>query len=100
MVSWLQSLLNGRSEAQPPVFKAQVDSLIEQAADSIALYGDHVGIRVVRKHLSAAFEFWSEQNLINEDQKTIRKAACEAETLEALKASLSQLVGSRMEIAA
>ena len=100
LVALLEAQLNGNLSAQPPKFEKQIRSLIEQAGDSIDLYGAHAGIRVVRKHLSAAFDYWSEVGTITADEMSVRKIACEAETLEVLVSTLSELVGSRLEIAA
>lgn len=42
----------GRSYEAPSI-TAQADGLCEQIEDSMALYGDHLGLRMVRKHVAA-----------------------------------------------
>lgn len=39
-----------------PVLEEQLDSIEEQIADSLVLYGPKLGLRMVRKHVSAAIE--------------------------------------------
>ena len=39
-----------------PTLEEQVESLLEQISDSVELYGDFLGVRTVRKHVSAAIE--------------------------------------------
>ena len=47
--------LSGKA-ATAPSLDIQVDSLCEQIRDSVALYGTSLGVRMVRKHVSAAIE--------------------------------------------
>ncbi|MEO1643239.1 MAG: tRNA-dihydrouridine synthase, partial [Pseudomonadota bacterium] len=43
-------------EWEPPTLSQQLDSLSEQVEDSLNLYGKSLGLRIVRKHISAAIE--------------------------------------------
>ncbi|MEM7767443.1 MAG: tRNA-dihydrouridine synthase [Pseudomonadota bacterium] len=45
-----------REPFQPPALADQCDSLQAQVSDSVALYGDRLGVRTVRKHVSAAID--------------------------------------------
>ena len=40
----------------PPDLAAQISHLKAQIADSVALYREHLGLRIVRKHISAWVE--------------------------------------------
>ena len=56
---WLPGLisahLDGRKFTMPDLGE-QLDSLLEQISDSAELYGEFLGIRTVRKHISAAID--------------------------------------------
>jgi tRNA-dihydrouridine synthase B len=47
--------LEGR-DFEVPSLTVQLDSLLEQVSDSVELYGEFLGIRTVRKHISAAID--------------------------------------------
>lgn len=56
---WLVGEIAAHLQGQaynPPSLAEQCDSLCEQIADSVALYGAHLGVRTVRKHVSAAID--------------------------------------------
>ncbi|MEP7210588.1 MAG: tRNA dihydrouridine synthase DusB [Alphaproteobacteria bacterium] len=40
----------------------KLKSMTHQIADSVALYGEHLGVRVVRKHIAAFVDAWAEDN--------------------------------------
>ncbi|WP_022695450.1 tRNA dihydrouridine synthase [Ponticaulis koreensis] len=56
-IAQLQASLNGR-EYNTPGLGLQIESLAEQARDSVELYGQRVGMKVVRKHIVEALEGW------------------------------------------
>jgi tRNA-dihydrouridine synthase B len=51
----IDAALNGATWRAPDL-AAQLDSLTEQISDSLALYGPGLGLRMVRKHVSAAID--------------------------------------------
>jgi tRNA-dihydrouridine synthase B len=55
LVGEIAAALDGR-RWQGPDFEAQFDSLEEQIADALTLYGAHLGLRMVRKHIAAAID--------------------------------------------
>ena len=52
LVSEIDAALHGR-EFQAPSLSEQMDGLCEQIEDSQALYGNSLGLRIVRKHVAA-----------------------------------------------
>ena len=99
LVPWLQARLNGREYALPSM-KRQIESLIEQAEDSVSLYGERTGMRVVRKHLSEAVSHWAgscNSQLISQD---LRQALLRSESVSALSNALFRIEDSLMEVAA
>lgn len=71
----------------PPLLEEQIDSLIEQIDDSISLYGDHLGIRTVRKHVSA----FADRVLAKEHEsrrRSVRGALCTITDAGSLKRAL------------
>ncbi len=55
LVGQVAAALEGRTQGDPPL-EIQGDSLCAQIADSVALYGPRLGVRTVRKHISAAVD--------------------------------------------
>jgi nifR3 family TIM-barrel protein len=45
-----------------PSHAEKLKSITHQIADSVALYGEHLGVRVVRKHVAAFVDAWAEDN--------------------------------------
>jgi nifR3 family TIM-barrel protein len=43
-----------------PTPESKIDSMLDQIAGSIALYGERLGVRVVRKHIAAFIDAWCE----------------------------------------
>lgn len=93
LVPELQFSLNQiTSEVLVPALDERIDSLLEQASDSIALYGEHVGIRMVRKHLSAALDHMFEIDGVNENHTSTKTDACSSENYTDLKRALQSLI--------
>jgi len=67
--------LQGRHDWQAPTLSEKFESLIEQIEDSMSLYGTTLGLRIVRKHISASVDClandWTE-----DERRSIRAAAC------------------------
>ena len=55
LVGEIAAGLDGRPWSAPSAYE-QCDSLCEQVADSVDLYGARLGVRIVRKHVSAAID--------------------------------------------
>ncbi len=53
--AWMEQTLQ-HAEAVWPNLETQFESLVEQILDSQALYGEVLGLKMVRKHLSAAID--------------------------------------------
>ena len=91
--------LAGRRDWHAPGAVEQLDSLIEQVEDSMALYGRALGLRIVRKHISAAVDHldadWSDA-----DRKALRARACGFEDAQLLFAFLNRLFEDRLQVAA
>lgn len=52
LISMVEQQLAG-ADAVAPGLERQIESLIEQIEDSVSLYGDRLGTRIVRKHIAA-----------------------------------------------
>ena len=52
---WLPGLIAG-TLTEIPELDEQCDSLCEQISDSVSLYGEKLGVRIVRKHVAAAID--------------------------------------------
>ena len=73
------------------------DSLAQAARDSITLYGEHLGVRTMRKHL-ASFVDWAEAE--PEFRQTWRGALCRAQNLHAVLHTLDEFVAATSRRAA
>ena len=60
---------------EAPTLDRQMHGLCEQVEDSMSLYGDHLGIRIVRKHIAAHIDKVS-LPLSDEDRRAIRSHLC------------------------
>ena len=99
LIAKTQAELNGRKFDEPSI-ENQIQSLIEQAIDSIEVYGERTGLRVIRKHLSAAFDGWVETRKIANTTDAEKGALCQCVTLSELETKLLQLMGNSVEMAA
>ncbi len=75
---------------QAPSLARQVESLIEQIEDSLVLYGDRLGLRTVRKHVSAAIEH-VDLPIDERARRSLRTELCRLENPTDLIAELSAL---------
>lgn len=102
-LAWLPSaiekaLMTGRDMIVPSL-SVQLESLAQQSYDSVELYGERVGIRVVRKHLAAAFDYWAAQaEFCLEKLQTLKTKACQAQSLQDLTQALNQAKGLELEV--
>ncbi len=103
-LAWLPSaievaLANGQ-QLKPPPRHEQIASLIEQAHDSVALYSERVGIKVVRKHLAAAFDYWANERPEDAGRLSeLKKKCCQAQNLQSLNSALKETQNAEMEVA-
>jgi tRNA-dihydrouridine synthase B len=80
--SWIAGEIAAALDGQrwrPPPLAEQFDSLAEQVSDSIALYGAGLGLRMVRKHVSAAIDHL-ERDLPPAERRALRGSLCRIET--------------------
>ena len=99
LVTQISCGLNNR-DYKVPGLSEQMESLSEQAEDSIGLYGARVGMRMIRKHLAAAFDHWLTQNMISADCVRLKKSLCSVTTMVELTENFQQLRSEELEIAA
>lgn len=52
---WMAGLISGILDGEPSL-EEQFESLSDQIDDSVTLYGERLGVRTVRKHISAAID--------------------------------------------
>ncbi len=89
---WLPGEINAALEGRrwtAPSLEEQLDSLEEQIADSLVLYGPELGLRTVRKHVSAAIDHLA-LPMLEADRRRLRAGLCRigqpAELVRALRA--------------
>ena len=83
-----------------PSLQAQSDGLCAQIEDSVALYGGHLGLRIVRKHIAAHIDKVA-LPLDVLDRRNIRAQLCQIDDLKHLFAELEALYsGSTVRVAA
>ena len=88
---WLPGEIAAGLAAKPykrPNLAEQFDSLAEQVRDSVDLYGGSLGVRTVRKHVSAAIDAL-ELPLADDRRRALRSTLCQiadpAELIKSLK---------------
>jgi tRNA-dihydrouridine synthase len=74
IVGEIAAALEGR-RWRAPSFSEQFDSLAEQISDSLALYGAGLGLRMVRKHVSAAIDHL-DLDLPPGERRALRASLC------------------------
>ena len=73
-----------------PSLQTQCESLCEQIEDSMALYGDRLGLRIVRKHVSASLDKVN-LALSDEQRRSLRAELCRLDDADQLIAKLQRL---------
>ena len=86
---WLAGLIAGRLKS-PPSLALQCESLCDQIADSVHLYGDRLGVRTVRKHVSAAIES-VKLDFHPSERRQLRAQLCQIEDADDLICQLKHL---------
>ncbi|MGH1420419.1 MAG: tRNA dihydrouridine synthase [Hyphomonas sp.] len=87
LVGQIAAALSGSAWTEPNP-EEQLDSLLEQIDDSVDLYGAYLGVRTVRKHVSAAIDA-IEQFKPEELRRQTRSRLCQIGCPEELKQALS-----------
>jgi tRNA-dihydrouridine synthase len=67
--------LNGDAYEEP-TWIDKIESMTEQITDSVSLYGERLGVRVVRKHLSAFVEYAYVKSMNSAELKVLKKEMC------------------------
>ena len=74
-----------------PAFSTKLDALCEQIADSIALYGERLGVRVFRKHLAAFVDSADELKIATNERENLRRNLCQINQVHELKSEILKL---------
>ncbi|HBH45095.1 MAG TPA: tRNA dihydrouridine synthase DusB, partial [Hyphomonas atlantica] len=77
----------------------QLDSLLEQISDSVDLYGDFLGVRTVRKHVSAAIESVN-LPLADDVRRKLRSQLCQINHAGDLQSALRRVYRKTFELEA
>jgi len=72
----------------------KLQAMLNQIADSITLYGEKLGVRVVRKHIAAFVDAWCE-DAGREPMPDARIALCRLDSPAALSDQLTNLLTDR-----
>ena len=99
LIAQIAAELNGLT-FDLPTLEQQMSSLLEQANDSVELYGERVGMRVIRKHLSAAFDDWIQTGKLSTDVSAEKAVLCQTDSVRNLEANLNRLMGNSLEMVA
>jgi len=83
---------------EPPTPKQKLASMQAQIEASVALYGERLGVRVVRKHVAAFVDAWCEDHALPPMAEK-RVALCRLDDLAALQDGLARAL-SDMRVAA
>lgn len=76
-----------------PSNKEKLKSITHQIADSVALYGEHLGVRVVRKHIAAFVDAWAEDNGLP-SMAELRIRLCRLESAGALIEQINEALAN------
>lgn len=99
LIAKTEAELNGQTFNEPTL-EEEVQSLHEQARDSVAVYGERNGMRVIRKHLSAAYDAWIVRKKLVDPSHTDKASLCQCSSLGDLETNLNRLMGNSLEMAA
>jgi nifR3 family TIM-barrel protein len=94
----IAAALAGRAYARPSA-ELRLASLGRQVTDSVELYGERQGVRVVRKHVAAALDAWTADGL-GEIGREARAAICRIEEAAELLRALDRLAAPSARLAA
>ena len=91
----IAAALDGR-KWRAPELRVQFESLEEQIADSLALYGARLGLRMVRKHVSAAIDHLAVPMTASE-RRALRADLCRIEDAAELVRALRSVFVERTQ---
>ncbi|MEM6626339.1 MAG: tRNA dihydrouridine synthase DusB [Pseudomonadota bacterium] len=89
LVGEIAAALTGQAW-RAPTLAEQIQSMIDQVRDSVSLYGERLGVRTVRKHVSAFVDFFC-ASLGGETAARIRRRLCQLYEADALIDGLAAL---------
>ncbi|MEM0985191.1 MAG: tRNA-dihydrouridine synthase [Pseudomonadota bacterium] len=89
IIGQVAAAFEGRNWSAPSL-AAQYASLCDQLSDSIDLYGSRLGVRMMRKHISAAIEH-APINLSDGERRSFRSESCRIEDPETLRSALAAI---------
>ena len=89
LVGAVAAALDGEAYKLPGRWE-QLDSLVAQIEDSMSLYGSALGIRIVRKHISAAIDHLDTDWSAAERRET-RAMACQIDAPDRLISALNDI---------
>jgi tRNA-dihydrouridine synthase len=95
LVAEIEAGLSGTAFTAPALDE-QLDSLCEQIADSVSLYGTRLGVRIVRKHVAAAVDA-VDLPLDNTARRDLRGRLCRIEDAGELRAALASVYRRKRE---
>lgn len=93
----ISAALEGRRYDRPK-HEEQIAALQDQIHDSVELYGEHLGLRIVRKHVSATIEHL-DLDVAEKDRRQLRSRLCQIDQIADLVGELS-LLTKTLELAA
>ena len=99
---WLPGQIAAHLEGrrfEMPSLSVQLDSLLEQVSDSVELYGEFLGIRTVRKHISAAIDAVA-LPIEPGTRRKLRSELCQISDANELKAALRRVYSKTREMEA
>ncbi|KCZ65515.1 hypothetical protein L53_15985 [Hyphomonas sp. L-53-1-40] len=99
---WLPGQISAHLEGRifhMPGLSEQLDSLLEQVSDSVELYGEFLGLRTVRKHVSAAIDA-VHLPLESDERRRLRSRLCQIADFEELKSALRAVYSRTKEMEA
>lgn len=83
---------------RPPTPDEKLAAMLEQITDSVSLYGENLGVRVVRKHVAAFMDAWCEDYRLA-PLTSRRIAICRLDSSERLCDALAETLGQWSEAA-
>lgn len=94
LIGEVAAALGGRTWRRPGL-NEQLASLCEQISDSVDLYGAGLGLKMVRKHVSAAID-GLETGMADAERRQLRADLCRIADARELMAALRQVYGGRV----
>ena len=96
--AWLPAQIKAHLEGRhfdTPSIAAQCESLVEQVTDSVDLYGERLGVRMVRKHISSAIDHL-DMDLPDLEKRELRAQLCQIDAAETLIGALRRVYSNQV----